>query len=160
MQKFYKKRRNFFRTLSQPVSPTDSESRSVATAVQKGFFSRRHSKGSVGSSSRSEFLSRTQSKEGDSLSTASSLQGGLFSRRQSKDSDTSNTIIGGYLNRRPSKEIEMADSATSSIGNIFNKRMSKDGKSLKSFQIQDNTHIVSPNFVEDKNMKNQNPSDV
>ena len=208
VQKFRKSHRGFFRTFSQPVSPTEAEPPVGFPPSRASFFRRKHSKGndfaSTKASSRASLfsrrhsrdielpnvpksaqgiLSRRSSKESETSSAAASSPGGLLSRRHSrevespsattsqgdplsrrssKDIDSPVTSSGGNLfNRHLSKDIESPRGSTSSLKNLFSRRMSKDGKVLSPLQIQANPQIIiSPNFVEEKNQKNKEISEV
>lgn len=133
----------------------------AATSSQGDLLNKGHGKAAVSSSG--DLLSRRHSKEVESPSAITSSQGDLLNKGHSKDvvSPTTSSSTGGIFINHLSKDIESPRGSTSSLKSLFNRRMSKDGKTTSPLQIPANPQIIiSPNFVDEKNQKNKEISDV
>lgn len=136
-------------------------SKEVATTSPADLQNEGHCKDAVSSSGG--LLSKRHSKEVESPSATTSSVGELLNKRHSKDveSPVTTSSTGGVFINHLSKDIESPRGSTSSLKSLFNRRMSKDGKILSPLQIQANPQIIiSPNFVDEKNQKNKEISDV
>lgn len=136
-------------------------SKEVTIASPADLLSKEHCKDTV--SSTGGLLSRSHSKEVELPSATTSSQGELLNKGFSKDieSPITSSSAGGVFINHLCKDIESPRGSTSSLKSLFNRRMSKDGKILSPLQIQANPQIIiSPNFVDEKNQKNKEISDV